>query len=168
MPRVSFAWNPSPIGCLSKLDCRESGKRFLHTFKKIIGLLYQHFVAQNGKGRAEPIPDRILVPKLLKELSRELRHAERNSANAPGHLISVPPVVHVAPVTAKPIAVKPEKEPSKRIRRKPQRADFVDINEALSNFAAEEVDTVVLKDSLAWFYFTHKSCVYSGPFGYEE
>lgn len=35
---------------------------------------------------------------------------------------------------------KVEKISPKRVRRKPQaRADFVDINEALSNFAAEEV-----------------------------
>lgn len=35
---------------------------------------------------------------------------------------------------------KVENDPTKRIRRKPQaRADFIDVNEALSNFAAEEV-----------------------------
>lgn len=34
----------------------------------------------------------------------------------------------------------PDKDPLKRVRRKPKgRTDFVDINEALSNFAAEEV-----------------------------
>ncbi len=91
---------------------------------------------QNGKGRSEPIPERILVPKLLKELSRELRHVEKNSN------LSIPQ----SPVaTSLPIA-KIEKTSPKRVRRKPQaRADFVDINEALSNFAAEEVRSVILK-----------------------
>ncbi|EFX82823.1 hypothetical protein DAPPUDRAFT_302352 [Daphnia pulex] len=83
----------------------------------------------NGKGRSEPIPERILVPKLLKELSRELRHVEKNSN------LSIPqsPVAPSLPIA------KIEKTSPKRVRRKPQsRADFVDINEALSNFAAEE------------------------------
>lgn len=75
------------------------------------------------------IPESINVPMLLKDLKKELKHAERTSTNGFG-----------GPVTAAAV-VKPEKEPSKRIRRKPTRADFVDINEALSNFAAEEVGT---------------------------
>jgi hypothetical protein len=48
--------------------------------------------------------------------------------------------------TATPLPlVKFEKTCPKRVRRKPQsRADFVDINEALSNFAAEEVRSFLL------------------------
>jgi hypothetical protein len=48
--------------------------------------------------------------------------------------------------TATPLPlVKVEKTCPKRVRRKPQsRADFVDINEALSNFAAEEVRSFLL------------------------
>lgn len=79
-----------------------------------------------------------MVAKLLKDLSRELRHVEKNSN------MTVPS----SPVTTIPTTIitkdpKVETGIPKRIRRKPKaRADFVDINEALSNFAAEEV----------WFY----------------
>ncbi len=70
--------------------------------------------------------------KLLKDLSRELRHAERNSNLT----------ITSSPLSTAKAAIKASKvdQPIKRVRRKPQaRADFVDINEALSNFAAEEV-----------------------------
>lgn len=72
--------------------------------------------------------------KLLKDLSRELRHAERNSNLS----------ITSSPISTAKAAIKASKvdkdQPAKRVRRKPQaRADFVDINEALSNFAAEEV-----------------------------
>ena len=71
--------------------------------------------------------------KLLKDLSRELRHAERISNLT---ITSSPLSTTKAAIKS----VKADKEPTKRVRRKPQaRADFVDINEALSNFAAEEV-----------------------------
>ncbi|XP_045028311.1 lysine-specific demethylase 7B isoform X1 [Daphnia magna] len=87
---------------------------------------------QNGKGKNEPIPEHIIVSKLLKELSRELRHVEKNSNSSlsPFSLATSLPNVPNAKV---------EKNSPKRVRRKPQtRPDFVDINEALSNFAAEE------------------------------
>ncbi len=92
---------------------------------------------QNGKGRSEPIPERILVSKLLKDLSRELRHIEKNSNST----ISSPPIIMSLPPA---IVAKVEKGAPKRMRRKPTRADFVDINEALSNFAAEEVNILCL------------------------
>lgn len=69
----------------------------------------------------------------MKELSRELRHAEKNS-----NLTNISPVYTMST----PAAIVPDKDrdSTKRVRRKPKgRADFVDINEALSNFAAEEV-----------------------------
>lgn len=50
---------------------------------------------------------------------------------------SLSPVTIPVPNTVCP---KVDQDNPKRMRRKPQaRADFVDINEALSNFAAEEV-----------------------------
>ena len=94
-------------------------------------------VKQNGRGRSEPIPERVIVPKLLKDLSRELRHVEKNSNST----ITSPPITMAQPPA---IVSKVDKNPPKRIRRKPTRADFVDINEALSNFAAEEVSYYIL------------------------
>ena len=94
-------------------------------------------VKQNGRGRSEPIPERVIVPKLLKDLSRELRHVEKNSKST----ITSPPITMAQPPA---IVSKVDKNPPKRIRRKPTRADFVDINEALSNFAAEEVSYYIL------------------------
>lgn len=76
------------------------------------------------------------MPKLLKDLSRELRHVEKNS----NMIISSSPATIPTPATNITKDAKVETSPPKRIRRKPKaRADFVDINEALSNFAAEEV-----------------------------
>ncbi|KAK7867815.1 hypothetical protein R5R35_008260 [Gryllus longicercus] len=61
-----------------------------------------------NKSRREQIPEDIEGPKLLKDLSKEVRHAERflNSLNPP----------------------KPERE-SKRKKKKPVNADFVDFTE---------------------------------------
>jgi len=88
------------------------------------------------------IPQHISVAKLLKDLSRELRHAERN-ANLTGASSGVPSLKgdNGVPSTTKKVA-------TKRVRKKPNaRADFVDINEALSNFAAEE-KRLAIKDEL--------------------
>lgn len=141
MSRIPAARNPGTADRFSELGAGKRG-----SISILLHVLYNRWFqcgcvfSQNGKGRSEPIPDRIVVPKLLKELSRELRHAERNSAIGSG-LVTIPTKLSLA----KPV-IKPEKEPSKRIRRKPQaRADFVDINEALSNFAAEEVLRISLE-----------------------
>lgn len=78
----------------------------------------------------DDIPEHMSVAKLLKDLSRELRHAERNANLTPA---SSGAASLKASAATKKVAVK-------RVRKKPHaRADFVDINEALSNFAAEEV-----------------------------
>lgn len=64
-----------------------------------------------------------------------MRHVEKNLNQAiPSSQLITQPPIHI------PKDHKGESGPPKRIRRKPKaRADFVDINEALSNFAAEEV-----------------------------
>ena len=102
---------------------------------------------ENDKGRPatlENVPECVVVPKLLRDLNREIRAAERhgNPTVSTPTVSSVPssPAVALPLATTKPVVVKKERETPQRIRKKPKaRADFVDINEALSNFAAEEV-----------------------------
>jgi hypothetical protein len=105
---------------------------------------------ENGKGRPaalENVPECVVVPKLLRDLNREIRAAERHgnpTVSAPSTVSSVAssPAAALLVATTKPpgAVVKKERETPQRIRKKPKaRADFVDINEALSNFAAEEV-----------------------------
>lgn len=80
----------------------------------------------------EHIPVEINIPKLLKDLGKELRHAEKNSNLSISSMAT--PFMQSVQIS------KAENDSTKRVRRRPQaRADFIDINEALSNFAAEEV-----------------------------
>lgn len=76
---------------------------------------------QSNKTRREDIPNTIQSQKILKDLSKEVRHAERylNSLNPP----------------------KPERE-SKRKKKKPIDKDFVDITQPLSLQNLQEVCTL--------------------------
>lgn len=116
-------WYAAKRLCEELKDINDEGNKvpayLLQGTKALLFTLKQWSQDRDGnKSRREEIPEAIQASKLLKDLSKEIRHAERylNSLNPP----------------------KPERE-SKRKKRKPVNKDFVDYSSPQSSVLEEKV-----------------------------